>query len=407
MKRLENYRGIVDDEILADLHRRASKLYDRSVAHVNSSAYGGGVAEILGSLVPLMNDAGVRTEWHVLLGDTDFFNTTKKFHNALQGAQLRLSERKKRVYLETNEAFSQYAHLEDADLVAIHDPQPLPIIRYHRKRQPWVWRCHIDLSDPHSGLWDYLKGFILHYDLVIVSHEAYMHPDLPIPQMVVHPAIDPLTSKNMALSPTECDKMLRERNIPVDKPIISQVSRFDPWKDPVGVIDVFKRVRKNADCRLVLAGNVAVDDPESETVFTEAHRHAGRLVDSGDVIFLSGADNTEINALQRLSSVVIQKSLREGFGLTVAEAQWKGTPVVAGAVGGIPLQITNGEGGFLVDPTDFDAVAARVVELLENPGKAAEMGLAGQERIRRDFLITRSLGHWLQLVREQIEAARC
>lgn len=407
MKRLEDYRGIVDDEILADLYHRAARLFDRSVSHVNSSAYGGGVAEILGSLVPLMNDAGVRTEWHVLLGDTDFFNTTKKFHNALQGGQLRLSERKRQLYLDTNESFSQYAHLSDSDVVAIHDPQPLPMIRYYGKRQPWIWRCHIDLSNPNSSLWEYLKGFVIQYDLVILSHEDYQHADLPVPQVVVHPAIDPLTKKNADLSTHECEKILHELKLPLDKPLVTQVSRFDHWKDPVGVVEVFKRVRKNVDCRLVLAGNVAVDDPESGSVFEEAHKAAKRLVDAGEIIFISGADNTRINALQRASAVVLQKSLREGFGLTVAEALWKGTPVVAGAVGGIPLQLVDGEGGYLVDPTDFDAVAEKVVALLSDPDKASEMGAAGRERIRRDFLITRLLGHWLQIVTEQIEAARC
>lgn len=407
MKRLEDYRGIVDDEILADLYHRAARLFDRSVAHVNSSAYGGGVAEILGSLVPLMNDAGVRTEWHVLLGDTDFFNTTKKFHNALQGGQLRLSERKRHLYLDTNESFSQYAHLAHSDAVAIHDPQPLPMIRYYGKRQPWIWRCHVDLSSPNGQLWEYLKGFIIQYDLVIVSHGDYLQPDLPVPQTVVHPAIDPLTKKNTELSTHECERLLHELKLPLDKPLLTQVSRFDTWKDPVGVIEVFKRVRKNVDCRLVLAGNVAVDDPESGSVFDEARKAAHRLLDSGDIIFITGADNTRINALQRTSAVVLQKSLREGFGLTVAEALWKGTPVVAGAVGGIPLQLVDGEGGYLVDPIDYDAVTEKVVALLSDLDKAREMGAAGKERIRRDFLITRLLGHWLEIVREQIEATRC
>lgn len=407
MKRLENYRGIVDDEILADLHRRAARLFDRSVAHINSSAYGGGVAEILESLVPLMNDAGVKTEWHVLLGEPDFFNVTKKFHNGLQGERLRLNQRKKSVYLETNEAFSQFTHLEDVDVVAIHDPQPLPIVRFYRKRQPWVWRCHVDLSAPDPELWDYLKGFVLQYDLVVVSHESYLHPDLPVPQVVVHPAIDPLSKKNLDLDENDARGLLTRLGVPLDRPIVSQVSRFDRWKDPLGVIDVFRRVRQNADCRLVLAGNVAIDDPESGDVYAKARAAAADLIDSTDVIFLTGADNTEINALQRTSAVVLQKSLREGFGLTVAEAQWKGTPVVASAVGGIPLQLTDGETGFLVNPSDHDRVAERVVTLLEDPDRAASMGAAGREHVRRNFLMTRLLGHWLSIVREQLEAAQC
>lgn len=400
MKRLEDYRGIVDDEVLADLHRRASRLLTKRIVHMNSTAYGGGVAEMLYSLIPLMNDAGLQAGWRVLVGDNDFFGVTKSFHNGIQGAPIRLTEQKRRLYIQTNEAFSQYTHIGDHDAVIIHDPQPLPIIRFYRKRQPWVWRCHIDLSHPDPELWEFLKGYILRYDLVVVSHDSYKRPDLPVEQRVVHPAIDPLNQKNIGLPDSVVAKYLRRHGIPTDKPIITQVSRFDRWKDPEGVIEVFKRVREQVDCRLVMAGNMATDDPEGTALYVKTRKRAGALADSGDVRFVLGATDIEINALQRISSVVLQKSIREGFGLTVAEALWKETPVVAGAVGGIPLQLADGEGGFLVDPEDYDECADRVVYLLKHPDEASEMARLGKERVRRDYLTTRLLGHWLAIIDE-------
>lgn len=403
MKRIEDYRGIVDDEILADLHRRAARLFDRHVSEVNSTAYGGGVAELLSSLVPLMNDAGLKSEWRVLVGDSDFFGVTKKFHNALQGAELNLTARKKDVYRTTNESFSQYTHMSHADAIVIHDPQPLPLVSFYRKRQPWVWRCHIDLSAPHPDLWHYLKGFILRYDLVVVSHESYKRADLPVSQQVVHPAIDPLSRKNMELAPSRCRRLLQRARIPVDKPLVTQVSRFDRWKDPVGLVHAFKSVRRNNDCRLVLAGNTAMDDPESAEVLASVRRVAADLIESGDVVLLLGANDVTINALQRASAVVVQNSLREGFGLTVAEAMWKGRPVVATSVGGIPLQLRDRQDGYLVAPGQIDATAGAIASLLEDPNRADALGSSGREHVRNDFLVTRLLGHWLALIAEVLE----
>lgn len=400
MKMLEDYRGIVADEVLADLHKRASRLLGRHVVHMNSTAYGGGVAEILLSLVPLMNDAGLAAGWRVLIGDADFFNITKSFHNGIQGKKIELTEEMKRHYISTNENFAQYNHIRGHDCVIIHDPQPLPIIRAYNKWQPWIWRCHIDLSNPDPDLWYFLKGFILRYDLVVVSHESYKRPDLPIEQRIVHPAIDPLGHKNRDLTDAQIADALKAFDIPLDKPIITQVSRFDRWKDPAGVVEVFKRVREKVDCRLVLAGNMATDDPEGAEVLAETRAAAGDLIDSGDLLFVLGMKDTEINALQRVSSVVMQKSIKEGFGLTVSEALWKGTPVVAGNVGGIPLQLSEGKGGFLVDPLDFDEAADKVTYLLENPKEAEEIGRLGKEHVRENFLTTRLLGHWLAIFEE-------
>ncbi len=406
MKHLEDYRGIVPDAILADLHKRASKLYNRHIVHVNSTAMGGGVAEILSTLVPLMNDVGVDCGWRVLVGSTDYFNVTKSFHNGLQGEPLDLTDQKKRVYTETNENFAAYTHFTNHDAVVIHDPQPLPMIRYYKKRQPWIWRCHIDLTAPDPELWEYLKGYIMRYDLVIVSHEQYMRPDLAVEQRVINPAIDPLNQKNIDLPVETVAKYIDRFAIPLDKPLITQVSRFDKWKDPEGVIEVFRRVQERVDCRLVLAGNMATDDPEGIEMFERVKNGAADLIDSGQVILIIGASDIEINALQRVSGVILQKSLREGFGLTVSEAMWKGTPVVASEVGGIPLQVVDGETGFLVDPTDYEQCADRIATLLEDRKLAAEMAERGKEHVRENFLITRLLGHYLELLDELTHRSR-
>lgn len=400
MKRIEDYRGIVSDEILGDLYRRASKLRDKHVVHLNSTAAGGGVAEMLYTLIPLMNDVGLDAGWRVLVGSDDFFGVTKKFHNGLQGEKIRLTEQKKRLYIQANESFAQYTHISKHDAVIVHDPQPLPIIRSYKKRQPWIWRCHIDLTAPDPELWEFLKGYVMRYDLMIVSHEQYLRPDLPVEQRVINPAIDPLSQKNIDLPERTILKYMSRHGIPLDKPLVTQVSRFDKWKDPLGVVEVFKRVREQVDCRLILAGNMATDDPEGLEIYEKVRKRAGKLIDSGEIIFLLGAEDVAINALQRVSAVVLQKSLREGFGLTVSEAMWKGTPVVAGAVGGIPLQIVDGETGFLVDPNDLDQVADRVVTLLRNPELSAEIAACGVEHVREHFLITRLLGHYLSLLHE-------
>ena len=402
MKRLEDYRGIVSDEIITDLHRRASQLHDKHVVHMNSTAQGGGVAEMLYALVPLMNDVGVDAGWRVLVGSDDFFGVTKKFHNGLQGDRVNLTENKKRLYVQANESFSQYNHISRHDAVIIHDPQPLPIVRFYKKRQPWIWRCHIDLTAPDPVLWEFLKSYIMRYDLMIVSHEQYLRPDLTVEQRVINPAIDPLNQKNIALPERTVAKYMKRHGILLDRPLITQVSRFDKWKDPEGVVEVFRRVRERVDCRLVLAGNMATDDPEGLAIYERVRKRAGRLVESGDIVFMLGANDTAINALQRVSSVVLQKSLREGFGLTVSEAMWKGTPVVAGAVGGIPLQVIDGETGFLVDPTDLDQTADRVTAILEDPVLAGAMAERGVEHVREHFLVTRLLGHYLKLLDELI-----
>ncbi|MHA1361284.1 MAG: glycosyltransferase [Candidatus Freyarchaeota archaeon] len=403
MRSLEDYRKIAGDTAISMIHRMASRLYGKRVININSTYQGGGVAEILESLVPLMNDAGLDADWRILHGTPDFFTITKKFHNALQGEPINFTEMKKRLYVQTNENFSTYAHIEDHDCVIIHDPQPLPLIKFYKKRQPWIWRCHVDLSNPNRDLWEYLKNFILRYDAIILSCEKYKKEDLPVQQRIIQPAIDPLDTKNIELSKSDISKYLRKFGVPTDKPLITQISRFDKWKDPVGVVEVFKEVKKKIDCRLVLCGSMATDDPEGMKIYEKVQRRVRSLTKSGDVILITVENNILVNALQRSSDVIIQKSKREGFGLTVTEALWKGKPVVASNVGCIPLQITDAENGFLADPNDKKTFTDRIIQLLEDPDLAEEMGRKAKETVRKNFLITRLLLDYLILLNEMIE----
>jgi len=397
MLRLEDFRHIVPDETLAEIYARARKLYGKNIVHLNATYQGGGVAEILYSLVLLMNDVGINTGWRILHGSQEFFEITKSFHNALQGANFNLSERKKRIYLQVNENFSKFTHLYH-DCVIVHDPQPLSLIRSYRKSQPWIWRCHIDLSDPNKELWDFLKGFILKYDQVVFSSEKYFKKNLPVEQRLMFPAINPLSQKNKDISDKTILEQITKVGIPTDKPIITQVSRLDPWKDPEGVIDVFKMVKEKVDCRLVFCYNVASDDPEGLRMFNKVQRKANKLLKSGDILFVVGNNETLVNAIQRYSSVIIQKSTKEGFCLAVTEALWKETPVVASDVGGIPIQIEDGKNGFLLAPKDNEGFADRIIHLLKNPEDSKNLGCQGKETVREKFLITRLLSDYLYML---------
>jgi trehalose synthase len=397
MIRLEDFRHIVPDTRLAEIYNRAKKLYGKHIIHINATYQGGGVAEILYSLVQLMNDVGISAGWRILHGSQEFFEITKSFHNALQGAKLNLSERKKRIYLQVNENFSRFTHLHH-DCVIVHDPQPLSMIRAYRKIQPWIWRCHIDLTNPHDELWDFLKGFLLKYDQVVMSSEKYFKEDLPVDQRLMFPAINPLSEKNRDISEKLMLTHIKTAGIPTDKPVITQVSRLDPWKDPEGVIDVFKMVKEKVDCRLVFCYNVASDDPEGLQMYRKVQRKANKLINSGQIIFVVGNNETLVNSVQRFSNVIIQKSVREGFCLCVTEALWKGTPVVASNIGGIPYQITDGQSGFLVEPQDNKGFAERIIHILKNPKEAEAIGEKAREKVRREFLITRLLSDYLDML---------
>ena len=397
MLRLEDFRGIVPDTTLAKIYARARGLYGKHIVHVNSTYQGGGVAEILYSLVLLMNDVGIDTGWRILHGSPDFFNITKKFHNALQGDNLNLSDRKKVLYLQVNDHFARFTHLHH-DCVIVHDPQPLALIRSYRKRQPWVWRCHIDLTEPHKELWDFLKGFLLKYDQIVVSSQKYVKEDVPIDQRIMCPAINPLALKNKDLDDKTILKYMKKAGIPTDKPIITQVSRLDPWKDPEGVLDVFERVKEKVDCRLVFCYNLASDDPEGVQMYTKVQRKAKKLEKNGDVVFVVGNNDILVNSIQKYAKVVIQKSIREGFCLAVTEAMWKGTPVVASNVGGIPSQIEDGVNGFLLEPSDTEGFAERIVQILKQPKDGKALGEKAKETVREKFLITRLLSDHLDML---------
>ncbi len=303
---------------------------------------------------------------------------------------------KKEIYEEVNENFAKITHINH-DCVILHDPQPMPMVKFYRKRQTWIWRCHVDLSHPYLPLWEYFKTFLLRYDLVIVSDEKYVKEDLPVPQRIIRPAIDPLSPKNKPLDKKTIDEYLAKYNIPTDKPIILQVSRFDKWKDPEGVIDVFSLVKEEIDCTLVLLGNKATDDPEGEIIFEQVRKKAKKYK---DVILLTVDNNILVNVLQTRADVVLQKSLREGFGLTVTEALWKERPVVASNVGGIPLQVIDGETGFLVEPTDIKGCAEKVIRILKDKELAEYFGKNGKEHVRKNFLITRKFINYLDLLIE-------
>jgi len=386
--RIEDYERYVGAETVERILDKSRPFQDRYVANVNSTYYGGGVAELLGPLVLLMNGLGIRTEWRVIQGNPDFFSITKKMHNALQGGEINLSDRKKQIYEDVIRENSLRNYLEH-DMVIIHDPQPLPMIEHYRKRGPWVWRCHVDLSCPHKELWHYFVPFIEKYDAVILSIKEYMQ-NLKTPTLFFLPAIDPFSTKNRELDDQEIDERLEHYGIPDDLPLVVQISRFDYWKDPQGVIDAFKIARREVDCTLVLLGNVATDDPEGTQVYES-------LLDCQEerIIILSRQDTALVNALQARAAVVLQKSIREGFGLTVSEAMWKGTPVIGGNVGGIRYQIEDGVNGFLV--STVEQAAERIVTLLKDENLRREMGEKGREKVRQNFLLSRYLEQYIDL----------
>jgi len=395
MSNLKNYRKIVGDDVVEDIYKKASKLSGKHIVYISSTHQGGGVAEILNSIVFLFNEVGIDLGWRIIHGSSDFFSTTKKIHNAMQGdKKLSLSSRRKKIYEETNKRFSVFTHLPH-DLVVVHDPQPLPLIQFYKKRCPWIFRSHIDMSNPNRNFWNYLKNFIKQYDHLIVSKKDFRNR-LNMPTNVIYPAIDPLSSKNRKLSEHRMNKCLEKHGIDLHKPIISQVSRFDRWKDPEGVVKVFKKVRKKIDCQLVLLGNLATDDPEGIKVYEKIRKKYEK--DKNIKLLLNVPNNDlTVNSLQSKSSVVIQKSIKEGFGLVVSESLYKGTPVVASNVGGIPFQVIDGFNGFLHEPGDINNFSESVLRILKDEKLKEELGQNAREHVKRNFLITRLMNDWLDI----------
>jgi trehalose synthase len=385
---VDQYKQIIGEETVERIKKKAKPLQDMHLVNVNSTYYGGGVAQILSPLTLLMNSLGIKTGWRVIHGPPDFFSVTKKIHNALQGGKINLSHRKMELYEQVVYENSIRNHL-DHDMVIVHDPQPLPIINHYWRRGPWIWRCHVDLTNPHQELWNYLAQFIEKYDAVILSSEDYAQK-LKAPQLYFMPAIDPFSITNRDMTEKEVDERLHHYHIPTDLPLVVQISRFDRWKDPEGVIKAFKEARKDANCTLVLLGNVATDDPEGSEVYQSLLNEREERI-----IILSHQDGALVNALQRKAAVVVQKSIREGFGLTVTEAMWKGAAVVAGNVGGIRYQIDNGVNGFLV--SSIEEAANRIVQLLQNADLRKQLGEKARKRVRNKFLLTRYLEQYLDL----------
>jgi trehalose synthase len=386
---VEDYAQFVGTETVERVREKARPLQDLRVGHVNSTYYGGGVAEMLSPLTLLMNSVGIKTEWRVIQGSPDFFSITKKMHNALQGGEINLSELKMQIYENVVCENAIRNHL-DHDRVIIHDPQPLPMVGHYQKKGPWTWRCHLDLTSPNYELWNYLVPFIEKYDAVILTLEEYAG-DLETPQVFFMPAIDPFSIKNRQLTEAERQQRLDHYNIPTDLPLVTQISRFDRWKDPEGVIEAFKLAREEVDATLVLLGNVATDDPEGEEVYQS-------LLDCQEerIIILARQDTALVNALQSRSAVVLQKSIREGFGLTVTEAMWKGTPVIGGNVGGIRYQIDDGVNGFLV--SSVEEAAQRIVQLIKDENLRERVGEKARETVRERFLMIRLLEQYLDLL---------
>ena len=382
----ERYAG---KETVRRIEAKARPLQDMHILHMNSTYYGGGVSQLLASLTLLMNSLGIQTGWRVVHGPPDFFSVTKKFHNALQGAKINLTNRKKEIYEQVVHENAIRNHLNH-DVIFVHDPQPLPLITHYRKKSPWVWRCHIDLTAPNPEVWNYLAPFIERYDAVVLSCREYRQ-NLATPQVFFTPAIDPFSIVNRELSESAVDERLAHYNIPTDLPLVVQVSRFDRWKDPEGVIRAFEKARKKEECTLVLVGNVATDDPEGAEVYRSLLSHRGERV-----IILSVQDGALVNALQRRAAVVLQKSIREGFGMTVSEAMWKGAALIGGNVGGIRYQIQDGVNGFLV--SSVDEAAERIVQLLRDPDLGQRLGRSAHETVRERFLFTRTIEQYLDLI---------
>jgi len=389
---LDAYADFVGAATIEEIRLLGERLRGRRVQHINSTAVGGGVAEILNRLVPLLREAGVDTHWDVIRGGEDFFAVTKRLHNALHGEPVTFTAHDWEVFAAATEDNLRSLDLCD-DIVFVHDPQPVQLVKARAPRSHWLWRCHIDVSAPAAGSWEFLHPWVERYEAAVFSAPQFAQ-QLEIDQALIAPSIDPLADKNKELNPAYVESVVAGLGIDPTRPLITQVSRFDRLKDPVGVIDAYRLVRRYNDCQLLLVGGSATDDPEGAQVLAECRDRS-----SGDpdvhVVELPPASNLEINAIQRASTVIVQKSLREGFGLTVSEALWKGKPVIAGAVGGIPLQVSHKYSGILTHTVE--GTAYWIKQLLNEPEFARRLGANGREHVRWNFLLTRHLRDYMLL----------
>jgi trehalose synthase len=400
-KSLEQYREAVLPGVVEALREDVRALNGASVLHVNATAYGGGVAEILASMVPLMRDLGLEADWKVISGTDEFFGVTKAMHNALQGKAHAWTDAERELWVETNRENAR--NWQDYDFVVIHDPQPAPMLSLLREhgspKGKWLWRCHIDLTDAQPEAWSLLQPFVHEYDGSVWTMRQYVREGMSDTNLfIAPPAIDPLSPKNVTLAEGEAARVLDRFFIDPERRLVSQVSRFDPWKDPLGVIDAYRMAReKHPGLQLVLVGSLAHDDPEGQEWLQKVFDHRAHDRDIHVLTNLDGVSNHEVNAIQTMSEVVIQKSTREGFGLVVSEGLWKGKPVIGGNCGGIPLQVIDGETGYLVDSAE--ECGTRLLELLGAPDRRDAMGAAGRELVREHFLLTRYLHDYVRMFR--------
>jgi trehalose synthase len=398
-KALGDYRHLIGRALVDEIHALAEPLKGKRVLHISATAMGGGVSEILYALVPMMRDAGLEADWHIVIGREEFFNVTKLLHNALQGNPQGLTKADWEIFDRYNELNARELEGE-FDFVIVHDPQPAALRKYLNGRPgQWIWRCHIDLSTPNAEVLDHMVPLVEPYDCKVFHLQSYVPAGVDGKVEIVPPAIDPLSPKNMALSPEDAAFVCDQFGVDVDRPLLCQVSRFDPWKDPLGVIDAYRAVKEEVESvQLALVGSMATDDPEGWDFFQRTIEHAAGDEDIKILNNLNNVGAIEVNAFQSQADVVLQKSLREGFGLTVSEALWKGRPTIAGNVGGIPLQIENGVTGFLVDSPD--EAAEDSIKILKDPQFGKQLGRAGKEYVRTHFLMPRLLRDWLRIFTE-------
>jgi trehalose synthase len=390
MAKIEEYIPLVGQSIIDDLRLLGERLKGKVVQHINSTPVGGGVAEILNRMVPLLVELGVDTKWDVIKGGEQFFEVTKKFHNALHGRQENITQHDFDIFMETSQKNIEEVNIS-GNIVFVHDPQPIALVK-KKAANKWLWRCHVDVSNPNERVWGFLMDFIVQYDSAVFSAPAFSRR-LPIRQFLISPSIDPLSDKNKELPQEIIDAVLTKYGVKKDQPIITQISRFDRLKDPVGVIEAYLQVKKYINCQLILAGGTATDDPEGLKVLEEVKEKAKE--DKDIHILLLPQNDIEVNALQRASTLIVQKSIKEGFGLTVAEALWKAKPVVASNVGGIPLQIKHKYSGLLCHSIEGTSFAIK--QLLNSPEYAKKLGENGREHIRNNFLLTRHLRDYMLL----------
>jgi trehalose synthase len=396
---VDNFRSLVGDDLIDELSDLAGELKKLRICHINATPFGGGVAELLSRQIPILDAMDMQADWRIIHGDREFFTVTKDFHNAMQGKPFHLTDQIKNTYNRQNERSAALIE-SDYDVFVVHDPQPLSLRHFSGKHgAKWIWRCHVDSSQPDPKVWSFLKQYVEDYDAAIFTMPEFVPPDLHMERVeIIRPAIDPFSSKNMDLPSEVYRKAVANSGLDLRRPILLQVSRFDPWKDPLGVIEAYRLVKKELpEVQLALVGAMAGDDPEGFEILSQVNEESSK--DSDIYVFtnLEGVGNMEVNSFQRMAQVVMQKSIREGFGLVVAESLWKETPVVAGKVGGIPLQVPEDMQAYLVD--DVEACAQKILWLLNHEPERQEYGQQGKEKIRKNFLTPRLMRDELKLIR--------